>query len=285
MIAPSRQAAFCSLRSLGVTGFLVSSLSHLLYHHAFLVFARLLGLPFDLCILPTMHLVLSFLFLPLTALFVSATAIPDRFENPSLSPTSVSYPPGSNIQSLSPHDAIIPIPATARPHFLEVVMSEVLKTTAKYPTAVFRLVVATSNDPMTSAAGINLIRIGFSIDQPPYKSITVDMTPIWSIWKPPVFSKDKLPDRMGIMPFDVRMEIDTAWELAVSNGYRLPYGSVVLFWPRLPPEPEKQEPFYRFEIFWAPLIYVYVGAWSRKVSTSLASVRAGNESVADLVEV
>ena len=224
-----------------------------------------------------MHLVLSLLFLPLTALFASASAIPAKFENSSLSPTSVSYPPGSNVQSPSPHDAI--------PSFLEVVMSEVFKTTANHPTAVFHLVVATSNDPMTSAAGINLIRIGFSIYQPPYKSMTVDMTPIWSIWKPPVFSKDKLPERMGIMSFDVRMDIDTAWELAVSNGYRSPYGSVVLFWPRLPPEPEKQEPFYRFEIFWAPMIYVYVGAWSRKVTTSLDSVRAGNQSVADLVEV
>ena len=87
------------------------------------------------------------------------------------------------------------------------------------------------------------------------------------------------------MRLDVRLDLDEAWRLAREWGfYRLCEG-VLLYWPSSPPAPKAQQPFYRFQGLGPGFGFVYVGAWTRVVTTDLDGVGVGrNGSAAGAVD-
>ena len=113
--------------------------------------------------------------------------------------------------------------------------------------------------------------------------MTVDMTRIWSVWEPPVLSEDEVPNDMGNMRLDVRMELDLAWNLMRSRGLGALFDNVVLYWPESP-KPKEPEPVYRFEISGPLVIFISVGAWSGRITTASKVMGVWNESAAGLVD-
>ncbi|KAF6226740.1 hypothetical protein HO173_011760 [Letharia columbiana] len=237
-----------------------------------------------------MHPLLSLLFLPPITLLVTASNIPNILLTPSLSPAPDLHPTTSNLPLSPPHNNTTTT-KTDTPSFLNTVTSAVLKTIAKHPTATFRFVRASSpTGPTASLPSLTRVRIVFSIRDGPthhaFRSLHVDMTPVWSVWDPPVLSPDDVPADMGAMHLDVRLDLDEAWRLAREWGfYRLCEG-VLLYWPSSPPAPTAQQPFYRFQGLGPGLGFVYVGAWTRVVTTDLDGVGVGrNGSAAGAVDV
>ncbi|CAD6587938.1 MAG: hypothetical protein ASARMPRED_003282 [Alectoria sarmentosa] len=168
-------------------------------------------------------------------------------------------------------------------------MNTVLKTTARYHTATFRLVrISSPTGPTSSFTALTDISIIFSVPADTYKSMYVNMTRVWAVWERPYLSREKVPSEMGSMRLDVTMELVEAWQLVWDQGVREAYTGVLLYWPTMPPKPKEQQPFYTFEVAGLPELSegdVYVGAWTREVTRRLGFVGQGNSSAAAPLDV